>query len=96
MVVFSKVFVHSFASSLLHDAVSNYIASNDCMVVNNKLEMTWNQTECPDLSYYPSISLEELSKTMKPSVGPRFEQKPPEYESDALPLEPNFLVLPLL
>jgi hypothetical protein len=46
----------------------DYIASNDWMTVNHKLEMMWKEAAVPYVRYYPGISLGGLTKITKPSV----------------------------
>jgi hypothetical protein len=48
--------------------ISDYIASNERMIVNNELERMWKEAVVAQLRYYPGICLEGLRKTTKTSV----------------------------
>jgi hypothetical protein len=66
-----------FICCLFNDAVdiSEHIAQNCCMIVNNKFEMCWRKWSWPNLTYYPGCSLEwgKLQETSVKSVSwPRF------------------------
>jgi hypothetical protein len=47
------------------ELTSDYMASNDWIIVNNKAERLWKQVMVANLKYYPGIFLEGWNKTMK-------------------------------
>jgi hypothetical protein len=100
LVIDGRIVFYLFIYSLFNDAfsISDYIVSNERMIVDNELERSGRKRSWPNSRYCPGICLEGLRETTKNlgqdsrSPGQDLNPGSPEYEAGELTTRPQHSV----